>query len=157
MDGSKVKLEIEMASHTTERSGDAASKAVDQVKNIAASVATSAGDAADYIREHDVEDMGQDVMRAAKAHPIASLLVMGAVVVGGSMLIAAMLRDDGSSGTSGRSRRVMGLASASSGLGPKGTEALSRIRDAAFSFVFDKAVDTVNEMFPGFREHYERG
>jgi hypothetical protein len=140
-----------------ERNGNAASNTVEDVKNIASSAATRAGDAADYIREHDVEDMGQDVMRAAKAHPIASLLVMGAVVVGGGMLIAAMLKDDGSAGASGQSRRVLGLASASSGLGPKGTEALSRIRDAAFSFVFDKAVDTVNELFPGFREHYERG
>jgi hypothetical protein len=144
-------------SHITERSEDAASKAVDQVKNIAASAATRAGDAADYIREHDAEDMGRDVMRAAKAYPIASLLVMGAVVVGGGMLIAAMLTDDGPPEASGRSRSGMGLASASSGLGPKGIETLSRIRDAAFSFVFDKAVDTVNEMWPGFREHYERG
>ena len=31
---------------------------IDQVRNIAASAATSAGDAADYIREHDAEDMG---------------------------------------------------------------------------------------------------
>jgi len=146
-----------MATHTTERSEDAASKAVDQVKNIAASAAASAGDAVDYVREHDVEDIGRDAMRAAKAYPIASLLVMGAVVVGGGMLIAAMLKDDGSPSTSGRSRSVMGLSSASSGLGPKGMETLSRIRDAAFSFVFDKAVDTVNELFPGFREHYERG
>lgn len=140
-----------------ERSGIATSKAVDTVKNIAASAATSAGDAADYVREHDVQDMGRDVMHVAKAHPMASLLVMGAVVLGGGMLIAAMLKDDESAGTPWRSRGVMGLASASSGLGPKGTETLSRIRDAAFSFIFDKAVDTVNEMFPGFREHYERG
>jgi hypothetical protein len=82
---------------------------------------------------------------------------MGAVVVGGGMLIAAVLKGDGAARASGRSRGVMGLAAASRGLGPKATETLSRIRDAAFSFVFDKAVDTVNEMFPGFREHYERG
>jgi hypothetical protein len=156
MMGRSLSAEIEM-SHITERSEDAASKAVDQVKNIAASAATSAGDAANYVREHDAEDMGRDVMRAAKEYPIASLLVMGAVVVGGAMLVATMLRDEGSPGASERSRRVMGLASASSGLGPKGIETLSRIRDAAFSFVFDKAVDTVNEMWPGFREHYERG
>ena len=146
-----------MASQTTDRSENAASKAADQMKNVAASAAKSAGDAADYVRETDVRDMGRDVMRAAKTHPMASLLVMGAVVVGGSLLVAALLRDDGSEGTSGQSRRLMGFASASSGLGPKGTETLSRIRDAAFSFVLDKAVDTVDGMFPGFREHYERG
>jgi dihydropteroate synthase len=55
-----------MASHITERSGNSASNAVDQVKNIAASAASSASDAADYIRQHDAEEMGRDVMRAAK-------------------------------------------------------------------------------------------
>src|SRR4029450_6705473 len=109
------------------------------------------------VLEQRPRDMGPCVMRAAKEYPIASLLVMGAVVVGGAMLVATMLRDEGSPGASERSRRVVGFASADSRLGPKGIETLSRIRDAAFSFVFDKAVDTVNEMWPGFREHYERG
>jgi hypothetical protein len=77
------------------------------------------------------------------------LLVIGAVVVGGGILIAAMLKDDEWAGASGGSRRVMGLASASSGLGPKGIETLSRIRDAAFSFVFEKAVDTSTKCFRG--------
>jgi hypothetical protein len=88
-------------------------------------------------------------------YPITSLLVLGAVVIGGSMLVAAMFHDDQDG--SGETRRPMRLASAVNGLGPRGTEALSRIRDAAFSFMFDKAVDTVDGMFPGFREHYERG
>jgi hypothetical protein len=51
----------------------------------------------------------------------------------------------------------MSLASAASGLGPKATETVGRIRDAAFSFALDRAIDTVDELFPGFREHYERG
>ena len=114
-------------------------------------------DAADYVRDTDAEDMGRDVMRAATAYPVASLLVFGAVVIGGSMLVAAMLRDDGSADDEGQSpRRPMRLASAASGLGPRGTEALGRIRDAAFGFALGKAVDRLEEMFPGFREHYER-
>lgn len=88
-------------------------------------------------------------------YPITSLLVMGAVVIGGSMLVAAMFQ--GHRDASGESGRPMRLASAVNGLGPRGTETLGRIRDAAFSFVLDRAVDTVDGMFPGFREHYERG
>jgi len=42
-------------------------------------------------------------------------------------------------------------------LGPRATETLGRIRDAAFGFALDRAVDKVDGMFPGFREHYERG
>jgi hypothetical protein len=113
-------------------------------------------DVADYVRENDAEDMGRDVMRAATAHPVASLLVLCAVVVGGSMLVAAMLQDDSPADASGESRRPIRLAAAS-GLGPRASETLGRIRDAAFGFALDKAVDTVDGMFPGFREHYERG
>jgi hypothetical protein len=114
-------------------------------------------DAAEYVRDHDAEDMGRDVMRAATTYPVASLLVLSAVVIGGSMLVATMLRDNGHADSSGPSRRPMRLASAVSGLGPRGTETLSRIRDAAVNFALDKAVDRVDGMFPGFREHYERG
>jgi hypothetical protein len=103
----------------------------------------------------DADEMGRDVMRAAATYPMTSLLVLSVVVIGGGMLVAAMLRDDAAE-TSGRPGRPMRLASAMSGLGPKGTETLSRIRDAAFSFAFDKAIDHVDVMFPGFREHYER-
>ena len=112
-------------------------------------------EAADYVRDHDVEDMGRDAMDAASAHPVASLLVLSAVVIGGSLLVAAMLRDDGPD--SGESHRPRGLASAATGLGPKGTETLTRIRDAAMSFALAKAVDAADEIWPGFREHYAHG
>jgi hypothetical protein len=119
-------------------------------------------DAIDSVRQRvveaadEAEDMGRDVMRAATTYPVASLLVLGAVVIGGSMLVAAMLQDEGRGDFSG-SPRPMRLASAVSGLGPRATETLGRIRDAAFGFALDRAVDKVDGMFPGFREHYERG
>ena len=119
-------------------------------------------DAIDSVRERvaeaadDAEDVGRDVMRAATAYPVASLLVLSAVVIGGSMLVAAMLQDDERGDFRG-SPRLTRLASAVSGLGPKATDILNRIRDAAFSFALDRAVDKVDGMFPGFREHYERG
>jgi hypothetical protein len=88
--------------------------------------------------------------------PVASLLVLGAVVIGGSFLVAAMLRDDGREDGLGEFRRPRRLAAAMSGMGPRVTDTLSRMRDAAFSFALAKAIDTVDEMFPGFRDHYER-
>jgi hypothetical protein len=72
------------------------------------------------------------------------------------MLVAAMLRDDEGIDGSGESGRRLGFAAATSGMGPKVTETLSRMRDAAFSFALAKALETVDEMFPGFREHYVR-
>jgi hypothetical protein len=107
-------------------------------------------------RDEDAADIGRDVMRSATAYPVASLLVLSAVLVGGGMLVASMLRNGGPSDAPGKSRQAMRLGSAMSGLGPRGVETLSRIRDAAFSFAFDKAIDKVDGMFPGFREHYER-
>jgi len=125
--------EIEMASHT-ERVGNTA----DHVEHIATKSAKNAGDHTD------------------SAYPLGALLVLGAVVIGGGMLAAAMLHDDDRMDDSGESRRLMGLAAATRGMGPRVTDTLSRIRDAAFSFAIAKAIDTVEDMFPGFREHYER-
>jgi hypothetical protein len=88
--------------------------------------------------------------------PVASLLVLGAVVIGGSFLVAAMLRDDEREDGLGEFRGPRRLAAAMSGMGPRVTDTLSRMRDAAFSFALAKAIDTVDEMFPGFRDHYER-
>jgi hypothetical protein len=112
-------------------------------------------EAADYVRDNDVEDIRRDVMETASAHPVASLLVLGAVVIGGSLLVASMLGDNGRD--SGELRRRTGVASLVSGLGPRGTETLARIRDAVMSHALARAVDTVDEIWPGFREHYERG
>ena len=114
-------------------------------------------EAADYVRDTEARQMGRDAMETATSHPVASLLIVSAVVIGGSFLLAAVLRNEEADSQVGPRRRPMGLASAASGLGPKGMETLTRIRDAAFSFALARAVDTAEELFPGFRGHYERG
>ena len=124
-----VHREIEMASQI-ERVGNVA----DQVENIGANSLDDAGDS---------------------QHPVASLLVLGAVVIGGGLLVAAMLRDHGAEDGLGEFRGPRRLA-AVTGMSPKVIETVSRVRDAAFSLALAKAVDTVDEIFPGFREHYER-
>ena len=124
-------------------------------------MASHINDVASHMSERtDAEDMGRNVIDADATHPVASLLVLSAILIGGAILVAAMLPDEGADAATDASRtspRPMRLASAMSGLGPRGTETLNRIRDAAFSFAFDKAVDRLDGMFPGFREHYERG
>jgi hypothetical protein len=114
-------------------------------------------DAADYVRDTDARQMGRDAMHAATASPVTSLLIVSAVVIGGSLLVAAMMRNErtDSDDNTGR-RRPMGLSPAR-GLGPKGTETLIRIRDAALGFAMAKAIDSADQIFPGFREHYDRG
>ena len=147
-----------MASHTTgqgnsttshQSGGNRAAEALDDAQ-------ATLHKAVDYVRDTDADEMGRDVMRTAKTHPVTSLLVLGAVVIGGGMLVAAMLQEDGEAQALGRSRGPNRLASALSGLGPRGGETLSRIRDAAFSLAFEKAIDQAELMFPGFREHYDR-
>ncbi len=110
----------------------------DQVEHIGANSANSLDDAGDT------------------HYPMASLLVLGAVVIGGGILVAAMARDHGREDGLGEFRGPRRLAAAVSGMSPKVIETFSRVRDAAFSFALAKAVDTVDEIFPGFREHYER-
>ena len=127
-----VHREIEMASQI-ERVGNVA----DQVENIGANSASSLDDAGD------------------SQYPVASWLVLGAVVIGGGLLVAAMLRDHGAEDGLGEFRGPRRLAVVS-GMSPKVIQTVSRVRDAAFSFALAKAVDTVDEIFPGFREHYER-
>ncbi|HEY9462356.1 MAG TPA: hypothetical protein VIR54_04665 [Vicinamibacterales bacterium] len=117
-----------------ERIGNAA----DQVEHIGVNRTNGVDDAADH------------------PFPLTSVLVLGAVVIGGGILVASMLRDDARKEGLGEFHRPSRLASAVTGMGPRVTEALSRVRDAAISFALTKAIDTVDDMFPGFRDHYER-
>jgi hypothetical protein len=110
----------------------------DQVGNIGGNIANG------------VDDAGES------RYPVASLLVLGAVVIGGGILVATMLRDRGSDDGLGEFRKPRRFAAAVTGMGPRVAETVSRIRDAALSFALAKAIDTVDDMFPGFRDHYER-
>lgn len=150
----KVADAIDDAAETVDEKGK---RAPEPAKRYARVAKDKLHGAADYVRDNEAEQMGRDAIRTVNAYPVATLLVLGAVVIGGSILVAAMLDDEQADNGSGQGRRPLGLSSASSGLGPKGAETLTKIRDAAFSFALAKAVDTVDEMWPGFREHYERG
>lgn len=92
---------------------------------------------------------------AVERFPVVPLLVLGAVVIGGGILVAAMLRHDERDGL-GEFRSPRRLSAAVSGVGPRVAETLGRVRDAAISFALTKAIDTVDDIFPGFRDHYER-
>jgi hypothetical protein len=112
--------------------------------------------AADQVENISVHRMN-DVDDAVESRvPVAPLLVLGAVVIGGGILVAAMLRHDGPEDGLGEFRRPKRLSAVVSGVGPRVAETLSRVRDAAISFALTKAIDTVDDMFPGFRDHYER-
>jgi hypothetical protein len=133
---------IDDAAERLGEQGKRAPKPLDQYAEVAQNKLNTA---ADYVRDHDARQMGQDVLEVAREFPVASLTICAAVVVGGGILVGAMLRNPESGG-------AQHLAS---GLGPKATDTLSKMRDAAFSLVLAKAVATVEEMFPGFREHFE--
>lgn len=130
--------------------------APDTAKRYARKAQDTLHGAAGYVRENDVRQMGQDAADTARANPLTSLFVLSAVVVGGGIVVAALVRNSGRPGFSQETPRVVGLSSSATGIGRKGTETLSRIRDAAFSLALSKAVQAVDDIFPGFREHYER-
>jgi hypothetical protein len=139
---------------------DTAAEAVDQkgkelpkpLNEYAGDVKHGLGTAADFVRDHDVQDMADQAVKTAKDYPVASLLLLGAVILGGGLLVASIVRNDNDSSSAGQPY----LATASNGLGPKATETVTRIRDAAFSMALKKAIDTIEEMFPGFRAHFDK-
>ena len=140
---------IDTAAEAVDRQGKKLPKPLNEY---AGDVKEGLGTAADYVRDHDVRDMADQAVRNAKDYPIASLLVLGAVVLGGGLLVASIVRHENDSSSGGQPY----LAAASNGLGPRATETVTRIRDAAFSMALKKAIDTIEEMFPGFREHFDK-
>ena len=143
---------IDEAADTVGQQGKKGPKAV---KDYAESAKDKMGDAADYVRESDARQMGRDVVTYAREYPIASLFALGAVVIGGSILLAAFI-DDEPGGLSEDERRPMGLSATVNSVGPKGTETLNKIRNAAFGFALAKAVEAAEDLWPGFKEHYEK-
>ena len=150
--------------HAADSRDEAADAAVDKSEGMREAASRSAGAAkeklhaaADYVRGTDAREMSGDLMNRAAAYPLASVLIVSGLVIGGGFLVATMLRDEGADGEVAGVRRPRGLSSVTSSLGPKGQETLTRIRDAAVSFAIAMAVDTAEQIFPGFREHFERG
>lgn len=114
-------------------------------------------DAAEYVRDTGAEQMGKDAVGVVRDYPVGTLLVVGAVLIGGSLLVAALTDHDRAPARGADSAvQSFSLASAAKGLGPKSIETLTRLRDAAFSFALAKAIDAAEDMFPGFREHFEK-
>jgi hypothetical protein len=139
-----------------DRIGETGERAPEPARRYSRAAKDKLHQTADYVRDHDVEDMERDAAHAVREHAIGTLLVLGVVVVGGAILVAKMLEGEQPESYAEDSPRPMSLKSAASGLGPKGTETLTRIRDAAFSFVMAKAVEAADQAFPGFREHFDR-
>ncbi len=128
----------------TEQARQAVTKAVDQIKEQTAEAGRTAAEA---VNEH----RGQ-AARPAGDLPIASLLLLGAVLLGGGLLVARVIREENED-SEGRAY----FSTAVNGLGPKASDTVSRIRDAAFAMVLMKTVDTIEEIFPGFRQHFRQG
>ena len=89
--------------------------------------------AATYVRKHDAGEMADDAMDTFRAYPVASLLVIGAAVVGGGILIASLLAQGDGEAKGGNAEPSGLFAAASNGLGPKASETVTRMRDAAFA------------------------
>lgn len=132
-----------------------ASKAPGRVKDSSKGATDKLHEAASYVRQNNAREMGLDAMNVARQYPVTSIIAFGALVVGGSMLVAAMLDEDQTSGSSSGS--PLRLSSAVSSLGPKGSETVTRIRDAAVQFALDKIVEAADELWPGFKQKYEKG
>jgi hypothetical protein len=149
------------AADTGDEAADVAGDKSDGMREAASRSARAAQeklhDAVDYVRDTDPRQMGGDLMNRAATYPLASVLIVSALVIGGGYLVATMMRDEGVDREVTGGRRPRGLSSVTSAFGPKGHETLAKIRDAAVSFAMAKAVDTAEQIFPGFREHFDRG
>lgn len=143
---------LDSASDAVDRRGQQLPKPLDQYAD---HVKDGLSGAATYVRKNDAGDMAEDALDTVREHPIPSLLVLGAVVVGGGLLIASLLAEgDGDADNADGTKSL--LSAAANGLGPKANATIIRMRDAAFNMALTKAVDAVEEMFPGFREHFEK-
>ena len=85
---------IDTAAEAVDRQGKKLPKPVNQY---AGGVKDGLETAADYVRDHDVREMADQAVKTAKDYPIASLLVLGAVVLGGGLLVAGMARNENDS------------------------------------------------------------
>ena len=112
---------------------------------------SGAGESRREGRDHERSDLGREAVEIAQDNPLATLLVASAIVIGGGLLVARIVREVNRSGGTERSSST----SLASGWGPKATHTISQLRDAAFGLALMKAVDSLERTFPGFREHFD--
>ena len=143
---------LDTAAQTVDEQGK---NAPEPVKGYAGEAKQKIEAAADYVRDHDAKEIGTDVYEKAKEFPLASVIIFGAVIVGGGLLLAAMRDQDDSFMEPGQ-QQPSTLAAMAGGLGPQATDTLTKMRDAAVSFALMKAIEAVDDRFPGFRQHFER-
>jgi len=125
----------------------------DRLDEYADSVKNALGSTADYVRHNNARQMADDAATFVSDHPVASLLILGGVVAGAGFLLASGMGGNSESSPSSGSR----LNAASSTVwGPRTAAVVSQFRDALFSLAVARTVQTVDEMFPGFREHFDK-
>jgi hypothetical protein len=140
---------IDEASKSVDRQSDTIS---DRLDDYADSVKSALGSTADYVRHNSARQMADDAGTVVSTHPLASLLILGAIVAGGGLLFASVISGRNESGASPSDHR----SHAHSMWGPRTTAVVTQFRDALFSLAVAKTVQTVDDMFPGFKQHFER-
>lgn len=122
----------------------------------AATDAQTGGDhireAAVYLREHDFDDVVRDAVDVVRHNPVVVLLVFGGVILGGAAVVASLRQQQGRT----QSHEGAGTVTAHHVIGAKTHETLGRMREAAFSFALAKVIDSIDNNFPGFREHFDK-
>jgi hypothetical protein len=134
------------AAKLIDRQADRLPKPLDEYAD---SVKDGLGSAARYVRRHDVREMAEDAADRVSQSALAKGLLIGAVVVGGGLLLSSFLREH--AGEPGQ--RGSAFADA---LGPKVNESFNLFRDALIGLAVAKAVEALDGALPGFKGHFER-
>jgi len=156
------KLEASMDSQR-QKTADALNEAADGVDRqadrlpnpldeYADAVKNALGSTADYVRHNNAREMADDAGTLVSDHPVASLLILGAAI-GGGLILASVIGGEHESSASSEHRAH---SASSTPWGPRTAAVVAQFRDALFGLAVAKAVQSVDELFPGFKEHYER-
>jgi ElaB/YqjD/DUF883 family membrane-anchored ribosome-binding protein len=152
-----VDSQRQKAANTLDQAADSidrqADRLPDPLNDYADSVKSALDSTADYVRHNNARQMADDAASLVSDHPLASLLILGAAVAGAGVLLASVMGGDSESSASSGHR----LHAASGTVwGPRTAAVVAQFRDALFSLAVARTVQTVDEMFPGFREHFEK-
>jgi hypothetical protein len=109
--------------------------------------------AAQYLRDQPPSKIAGDVMRTAQRYPIPAMLIGTGLALGAGFFIAQLFREN--SRLNG-SARATGSESDRNERRSTTVTTIARMREAAISLALTKAVERIEERFPGFREHFEK-